>query len=95
MRLSIPLNAGTGDFANGRVVITRQRINGNDRPVFQRRWEMPLPEIAAGGNATFKTSFSKDAFSQGDFYFYGHIHAEGMRDDTDKLQDFKSEPFLL
>ena len=96
-RLTMVLkNAGEGEFNDGTFMMTLQRINPEKgKSAFSGRWNDRLPKVAAKGTGTYEKEVPTSAWVPGPYYFSGHISVMGSNDDSDYLERFKSEQFVI
>ncbi len=89
-------NGGGGEFNDGTVTITLQRVNPDKgKSSFTARWGDRLPIVPAQGTATYEREFPASAWVPDSYYFYGHVQTTGSRDDSDNIETYKTEQFVV
>ena len=88
-------NSGTGEFNEGRMVITLQK---NVKPYgqFKSRREAKVDPIPPGATATLVRECSATKWEPGEYYFAGHLNSDCNYNDGESVFDnFKSDLFTV
>ncbi len=88
-------NSGTGEFNEGRMVITLQK-NVGTYGQFKSRWEAKVDPIPPGATATLVREYSATKWEPGEYYFAGHLNSDCNYNDSESVFDnFKSDLFTV
>lgn len=88
-------NTGTGEFNEGRMIITLQK-SSRVRGEFKGRWERKVSAVPPGDTMAFEQDIDLTKMEPADYYFYGHLNLDHVFTDSEGVFDhFKTNNFSL
>ncbi len=88
-------NQGSGEFNEGRVVLTVQKRDSPKSGITQRL-EYQHPKVAPKSQSTFTRTLSTSTWLEGTYYFYGFVALDHVFTDPEaELLRFESEDFEI